>query len=73
MGLTSLFGMGRGVPHCYSHLKSFNIFMTMMLREKQKEHKWKVYGQLVLLGFDVATFTPATYQRDRLSRSLKEI
>ena len=22
MGLTSLFGMGRGEPHCYSHLKA---------------------------------------------------
>ncbi len=47
--------------------------MTTMLRENQKERKWKVYGQLVLLGFDVAAFTPAAYQRDSLSRPLKEI
>ena len=26
----------------------------------------KVFGQLVVLGFDVAVFTPAPYQRHRL-------
>ena len=26
----------------------------------------KVFGQLVTLGFDVAVFTPASYQRHRL-------
>lgn len=26
----------------------------------------KVNGQLVMLGFDVTTFTPASYQRHRL-------
>ena len=25
MGLTSLFGMVRGEPHCYNHLKSFSV------------------------------------------------
>jgi hypothetical protein len=33
----------------------------------------KVFGQLVLLGFDVAIFTPAAYQRSSLLRPLKEI
>ena len=28
--------------------------------------KKKVFGQLVTLGFDVAVFTPASYQRHRL-------
>ena len=28
----------------------------------------KVFGQLVALGFDVAVFTPAPYQRSRLER-----
>ena len=28
----------------------------------------KVFGQLVVLGFDVAVFTPAPYQRCRLQR-----
>ena len=32
----------------------------------------KVYGQLVALGFDVAVFTPAPYQRRSLRRPLKE-
>jgi hypothetical protein len=30
----------------------------------------KAYGQLVLLGFDIAAFTPVTYQRGSLPRSL---
>ena len=29
----------------------------------------KAYGQLVWLGFDVTTFTPATYQGRRLQPS----
>ena len=29
-------------------------------------NKVKAYGQLVLLGFDVTTFTPVAYQRHRL-------
>ena len=33
----------------------------------------KVYGQLVLLGFDVTAFTPAAYQRSSLLRPLKQI
>jgi hypothetical protein len=49
-----------------------NIF-TYDLRENKKATTWKIYGQLVLLGFGVTTFTPATYQRDSLSRPLKEI
>ena len=30
------------------------------------KNKIKAYGQLVLLGFDVTTFTPVAYQRHRL-------
>ena len=30
------------------------------------KHGKKVNGQLVMLGFDVTTFTPASYQRHRL-------
>ena len=29
-------------------------------------HEAKVFGQLVVLGFDVTVFTPAPYQRHRL-------
>ena len=33
----------------------------------------KVFGQLVLLGFDITAFTPAAYQRSGLLRPLNEI
>jgi len=33
----------------------------------------KAFGRLVLLGSDIAVFTPATYQRRSLQRPLKEI
>ena len=33
----------------------------------------KAFGQLVALGFDVAVFTPAPYQRRRLRRPSKEL
>ena len=33
--------------------------------------KIKAYVQLVLLGFDVTTFTPIAYQRRSLRRHLK--
>ena len=32
----------------------------------------KVFGQLVMLGFDIAVFTPASYQRHRLWRPSME-
>ena len=32
----------------------------------KKKKKIKAYGQLVLLGFDVTTFTPVAYQRHSL-------
>ena len=34
--------------------------------KEYKQKKIKAYGQLVLLGFDVTTFTPAAYQRHSL-------
>lgn len=33
----------------------------------------KAFGQLVLLGYDVAAFTPAAYRRGSLPRPLKDI
>ena len=33
----------------------------------------KAFGQLVVLGFDVAVFTPAAYQRPRLGRPSMEL
>ena len=41
-------------------LKKLNVYIA--IRTVQK----KVNGQLVMLGFDVTTFTPASYQRHRL-------
>ena len=35
--------------------------------------KVKVYGQLVLLGFAIADFTPGAYQRSHLLRPLEEV
>ena len=40
---------------------------------QEKNLERKSIGQLVLLGFDVTAFTPATYQRRSLQRPLKEI
>ena len=49
------------------------IVQTMKSQAIEPFRKRKVYthhdeslGQLVLLGFDVAIFTPAAYQRHRL-------
>ena len=49
------------------------FYRLIVMRDNKKVQQWKVYGQLVLLGFGVATFTPATYQRPSLERPLKEI
>ena len=38
----------------------------MSLRAYITHLKKKANGQLVVLGFDVSTFTPAPYQRHRL-------
>ena len=35
-------------------------------------HQRKLFGQLVQLGFDVAVFTPAAYQRRGLRRPYEE-
>ena len=79
-GLTSLFGMGRGGPRCYNHLNVFNHRFRRMGLTLAKRNKLSYplrdtlslsrvrasIGLLVLLGFAVADFTPAAYQRHRL-------
>ena len=35
VGLTSLFGMGRGGPHCYRHLKSLNNVLNALFAYKR--------------------------------------
>ena len=41
-------------------IRSLNVYIPIRTVRK------KVNGQLVMLGFDVTTFTPASYQRHRL-------
>ena len=41
-------------------IRSLNVYIQYVQSRK------KVDGQLVMLGFDVTTFTPASYQRHRL-------
>ena len=48
-------------PEKASHLKARNLTIHQ-----------KAFGQLVQLGFDVAVFTPAAYQRRGLRRPYEE-
>ena len=69
VGLTALFGMGRGEHHCNSHQKILNDLMTMLGKKLSGigiEFSIESYGQLVLLGFDITVFRPAAYQRHSL-------
>ena len=90
LGLTSLFGMGRGDPQRYNHQNivwttlrfydleaisfSFTFFSQLLLvvltlsRHALLARADASFGQLVRLGFDIAVFTPASYQRHRLWR-----
>ena len=75
-GLTSLFGMGRGEHPRQNHHNILNkitywkmlesIYFLFTNKGYKERKKIKAYGQLVLLGFDVTTFTPVAYQRYRL-------
>ena len=42
------------------------ILKKLVLIYPSRVNKVKAYVQLVLLGFDVTTFTPVAYQRHRL-------
>ena len=74
-GLTSLFGMGRGEHPRQNHHKILRLFRLIIyilgIVVFRYQNKIKAYGQLVLLGFDVTTFTPVAYQRRSLRRPLK--
>ena len=68
--LTSLFGMGRGEHPRQNHHKDLqsnerlnNVHIGKLVSYKKKN---KAYGQLVLLGFTVTSFTPVAYQRHSL-------
>ena len=47
------------------------IEQTIIIKNRNCKKKIKAYGQLVLLGFDVTTFTPVAYQRHSLLTTLK--
>ena len=54
------------------------IGLTLLRKKKEvrkdtKTHFKKVFGQLVLLGYDISAFTPAAYQRCSLQRPYVEI
>jgi hypothetical protein len=42
------------------------IYPIRHIEKKTQEHYSKAYGPLVLLGFDIAAFTPVAYQPGRL-------
>ena len=82
-GLTSLFGMGRGgtpaqwppvfsfaLPKlaCVAHSTQESNLPAGTQRAPGKEPRVETFGQLVALGFGVAAFTPAPYQRRSLRR-----
>ena len=46
----------------------FVLSAGIRFRYPVDKNKIKAYGQLVLLGFAVASFTPVAYQRNRLLR-----
>ena len=43
-----------------------SIYFLFASKGYKERKKIKAYGQLVLLGFDVTTFTPVAYQRHSL-------
>ena len=82
-GLTSLFGMGRGgtpaqwppvfsfawpMAACVAHSTQESNLPAGTQRAPGKEPRVETFGQLVALGFGVAAFTPAPYQRRSLRR-----
>ena len=46
-------------------MKLDSVFTDFITSDSIRMHA-KVFGQLVVLGFDVTVFTPAPYQRHRL-------
>ena len=58
------------VKHCSFtfHIPHFSFLIS----KQELLSKAKAFGQLVVLGFDVAVFTPAPYQRPRLERPSME-
>ena len=56
-----------GTPLAFK-LCSFNTRATALLQCCHPDFVREVFGLLVALGFDVAAFTPAPYQRVRLTR-----
>ena len=60
--------------HEFLHL-SFTLLiphLSFLISKREPLSKAKAIGQLVRLGFDIAVFTPASYQRPRLGRPSME-
>ena len=53
--------------------KRYKMTSSLCVQLKAYAFAKKAIGQLVQLGFDVAAFTPAAYQRPRLGRPSMEI
>ena len=73
-GLTSVTQELKCGLHSHHRLQlKVHAFHTRLLPEARTcRQAAKAFGQLVQLGFDVAVFTPAAYQRPRLGRPSKE-
>ena len=74
-GLTSLFGMGRGgalppkSPSCLQWYDAFCYVLTVAGKGRERKcAQGEAFGQLVPLGFGIAAFAPAAYQRGGLPR-----
>ena len=66
-------GAGRVVlTHFTQELKRQTLKLEAEPSQLKACAKAKAFGQLVQLGFDVAVFTPAAYQRGGLPRPSKE-
>ena len=54
--------------HVFLKLRKHTNGMTTQADNKAEIGRRESLGQLVVLGFDVAVFTPTPYQRSRLER-----
>ena len=57
----------------FSYALKLLVLYIIARKPSYKEPSVQSFGQLVVLGFDIAVFIPAPYQRCRLQRPSKEI
>ena len=70
--LMFLFGRSSNKPYSLDKLKCKTVQPRVVQQLKALLPLKESLGQLVLLGFDVAVFTPAAYLRRRLQRPSME-